>query len=257
MFTKQQLLDHISQLGIAPNDTLLIHSSMKSIGAVEGGADTVLDAFSEYMQDGLLILPTHTWKQMSAEYNVFDVENEPSCVGILTELFRKRSGVVRSWHPTHSVAALGADAADYIAGEEQWDTPCSQLGCYGKLYDRQAKILFIGIGFERNTTIHGVEEWNDIDNRLGPHVSFQVRTPGGTLLERPMRRHVSPVPHISERYVKLEEPCIKHGIATVGQLGDARTILADVVPMTELTSAFLQREPELFLNYLPIPKDWY
>src|SRR5690554_8160890 len=105
MFTKEELKEQIAALGIQPTDTLLIHSSMKAVGEVEGGADTVLDAFSEYLKEGLLILPTHTWAQMNSEYNVFDVVNEPSCVGILTELFRKRPGVVRSWHPTHSVAA--------------------------------------------------------------------------------------------------------------------------------------------------------
>ena len=33
--------------------------SMKSIGEVEGRADTVLDALIEYFKDGLLLLPTH------------------------------------------------------------------------------------------------------------------------------------------------------------------------------------------------------
>ena len=56
------------------------------------------------------MLPTHTWKQINDEYNVFDVLHEPSCVGILTNIFRQRPGVIRSWHPTHSVAAYGKDA---------------------------------------------------------------------------------------------------------------------------------------------------
>ena len=30
-------------MGIKPSDTVIIHSSMKSIGDVEGGADTVID----------------------------------------------------------------------------------------------------------------------------------------------------------------------------------------------------------------------
>ena len=47
-------------MNIDQNGTIIVHSSMKSIGEVEGGADTVLDAFSEYMKDGLLVFPTHT-----------------------------------------------------------------------------------------------------------------------------------------------------------------------------------------------------
>ena len=45
MFTKEQLKEQIRQMGIQPNDTVLIHTSMKAIGEVEGGADTVIDAF--------------------------------------------------------------------------------------------------------------------------------------------------------------------------------------------------------------------
>lgn len=59
--TKASLLQDLDNLKIAPHGTLLVHSSMKSIGDVEGGPDTVLDALSEYMNDGLLVLPTHTW----------------------------------------------------------------------------------------------------------------------------------------------------------------------------------------------------
>ena len=58
MHNKSDLLRDIQSLGIDPQGTLLIHSSMKAIGPVEGGADTVLDAWCDYMQEGLLIFPT-------------------------------------------------------------------------------------------------------------------------------------------------------------------------------------------------------
>lgn len=60
MFAKENLLKDIRNMGVNPNGTILIHSSMKAIGTVDGGADTVLDAWSEYMRNGLLIFPTHT-----------------------------------------------------------------------------------------------------------------------------------------------------------------------------------------------------
>lgn len=99
MYKKEDLLRQLEDMKIDRNGTLLIHSSMKSIGPVEGGADTVLDVFSEYMKDGLLVLPTHTWSYINADNPKFYVDKSPSCVGILTELFRKRPGVVRSLIP--------------------------------------------------------------------------------------------------------------------------------------------------------------
>lgn len=119
MYSKDDIINSIINIGIKRTDTLLVHSSMKSVGIVENGADTVLDAFMEYMKDGLLIFPTHTWAQMNDEYNIFNPETEPSCVGILSNIFRKRPNVIRSLHPTHSVAAYGLDAIEYVSGEEK------------------------------------------------------------------------------------------------------------------------------------------
>src|SRR5690606_4861876 len=111
------------------------------------------DVLSDYMQEGLLVLPTHTWSYIKKENPKFYVETSETCVGILTELFRKRPGVVRSWHPTHSVAALGKDAAEFVAGDEKCETPCARESVYGKLLDRKGTILLVGVDLRRNTFI--------------------------------------------------------------------------------------------------------
>lgn len=249
MYTKNNIIDYIINLGIKPTDTLLIHSSMKSIGEVEGRADTVLDAFMKYMEEGLLIFPTHTWAQINNQYNIFKPETEPSCVGILSNLFFKRPNVVRSWHPTHSVAAYGKDAAEYVSGEERWDTPCPRGGCWGRLYDRKAKILFLGCSLKRNTFLHSVEEWNNIPNRLADtHENLKILTPNGDIIDRPMRRHHSSVGDVSQNYDKMLEPFLYKGIAKKGYIGDAESVLCDVAGMADLTTSFLRRNPDFFAN---------
>lgn len=42
-YTKLDLLQGLADMGLTGQETILIHSSMKSIGPVDGGADTVLD----------------------------------------------------------------------------------------------------------------------------------------------------------------------------------------------------------------------
>jgi aminoglycoside 3-N-acetyltransferase len=258
MYTKNDIIDGFVQMGGKPTDTLLIHSSMKAIGEVEGGADTVLDAFMEYMKEGLLIFPTHTWEQMNDEYNCFDPKVEPSCVGILTNLFRIRPGVIRSLHPTHSVAAFGKDAVDYTSGEEQFATPCARKGCWGKLYDRKAKILFLGCSLKRNTYLHGVEEWNQIPNRLmeTPR-KLKVVTYDGRVIDRPMHGHHSTVGDVSQNYDKMLEPFLHYNIAKKGKIGDAESVLCDAVGMAELTTKLLQKEPKLFDDGESVPFAWY
>ena len=258
MYTKSNILDALASMQIDPQGTLLIHSSMKAIGPVENGADTVLDACIEYMRDGLLVFPTHTWSEHNLVDNVYHPLTEPSCVGILTNLFLKRNGVVRSLHPTHSVAAIGKDAVAFVAGEELCDTPCPRHGCWGKLYDRKAQILFLGCSLKRNTFIHGVEEWNKIPQRIAEHPRpIKIVMPDGSLFDRPFYGHNCPVGDVSFNYDKLLPAFLATGIARKGQVGDAECYVCDAVGMADLTSAFLKKNPDVFLDAAPIPEMWY
>lgn len=244
MYTKQNLLDHLNQLGIDRNGTLLVHSSMKSIGHVEGGAETVLDTLSEYMENGLLVLPTHTWSYIKADNPRFYVDESPSCVGLLTELFRKRPGVVRSWHPTHSVGALGKGAHEFVAGNEKFDTPCARESVWGKLLDHKATILLLGVDLRRCTYIHGVEEWLDIPGRMtDEHETLYTVLPDGTEIVVPQRRHIG---HTSEKYSRVEDVFLDNDVMFKGKFGDATVRVCDTVKMTDLLIPILKEDPALF-----------
>ena len=254
MHTYQSLKAQLAQMGIDPRGTLLVHSSMKAIGEVEGRADTVLDALCDYIKDGLLIFPTHTWDAITRERNVMEVATEPCCVGILPELFRKRPGVVRSFHPTHSVAALGREAEADVAGEENAHTPCWRGGCWGKLYDRQAQILFVGCPLKRNTFLHGVEEWCDIPGRLWEEAEdYYVLAPDGTRYYTPQNRHNNSFP--SEHYDKMEPLFAREGAVSYGFLGDAKCILGKAREMADITAGCLKRNPRLFDDDAPLTSE--
>ena len=256
MHTQQSLLEQLHQLGIDGQGTLLVHSSMKSLGEVEGGADTVLDAFTDYMKDGLLVLPTHTWSTINASNPMFHVESSPCCVGILPELFRKRSGVVRSWHPTHSVAAIGQDAEAFTKDDHLYDTPCARGSAWGKLLDRKATILLVGVDLKRNTFIHGVEEWVDIPGRLtDEHEQLYTVLPDGTEISVPSRRHCG-LPW-SEHFWKVDEVLQRRGAMRQGKLGDAIVRVCDAAKVAEIITDMLKDNPELFSDNLPLAEARY
>lgn len=260
MYTKNDLLTDIGKMGINPKGALLIHSSMKAIGPVEGGADTVLDAWCQYMKEGLLVFPTHTWKYIGQgkKQAVFDSRTLPACVGVLPELFRRRPGVVRSLHPTHSVAALGKGAAAYTAGEEARRTPCPREGCWGRLLDLDAQILFLGCTLRSNTFIHGVEEWENIPNRLTEEPrAITIIGPSGEEYHTALRFHYCSEGDVSENYGKLERPFLKHGAIRYGAFGDAKCIIGSARKMRETASALLEKNPNLFLDAKAVPEEWY
>ncbi|MBW4084390.1 AAC(3) family N-acetyltransferase [Paenibacillus sp. S150] len=249
--TQASLLGQLKDMDIDPQGALLVHSSLKSIGEVQGGGDTVLDALSGYMEHGLLVLPTHTWSYINADNPRFSVLESPSCVGILPELFRKRPGVVRSWHPTHSVAALGKDAAEFAGGDQRWDTPCARGSVYGKLLDRQADIMLLGVDLRRNTFIHGIEEWLDIPGRMtdSPELLYTV-APGGEELPVPSRRHCGL--SWSQHFWKVERVLEEGGALRRGRFGDAEVMLCGTARTTDILSRMLRADPELFSNNEPL-----
>lgn len=252
MYTKESLLRQLEEAKIPREGTVLMHSSMKSIGPVDGGADTVLDALSDYMKDGLLVLPTHTWSYINGDNPRFSVEASPSCVGILTELFRKRPGVIRSLHPTHSVAALGREAADFVEGAERYDTPCHRESPWGKLLDRNAVILLVGVDLKRNTFIHGIEEWMDIPGRLTDgHEALVTVLPDGTEIPVPSRRHCGL--SWSLHFWKVEKVLERAGAIRRSRLGDALMWVCDAERLTEVLSAMLRDNPDLFSDNEPLP----
>ncbi|MBP3888093.1 MAG: AAC(3) family N-acetyltransferase [Cellulosilyticum sp.] len=259
MYTKQNLKQDLEMMGLLSTDTIMIHSSMKSIGNVEGGADTVIDALMEYFSEGLLMTPAHTWAQMSETYSVFDPIREPACVGIIPNLFLKRTGVVRSLHPTHSIAAFGKAAVSYIQGEENCTTPCTPGGCWDRLREIEAKILLVGVTHIRNTFIHSVEEVYEVPERLtAMPTSFQIKMPEGGLKEVKMHRHYNPyTAHISEAYDKLEQAFYDTGAAKKGHFGDAECILCDAKAIFEITGRILERELNCLIDREEIPQEWW
>lgn len=256
---KANLMQDLKNMGLKAEDSLMVHSSMKSIGPVEGGADTVVDALMEYLSEGLLMMPTHTWAQMSAGYNMFDPENEPACVGIIPNIFLKRPGVVRSLHPTHSIAAYGTGAAEYVKGEENCTTPCTPGGCWDRLKTINAKILLIGVNHVKNTYIHSVEETLGVPERFTAEPTmFKIKMPDNTFKEIQMYRHYNVhTAHISESFQKLARAYEENKAAENVRFGDADCILCDAKGLFEVTEKVLSHELNCLIERDTIPEEWW
>jgi len=262
-YTKEILKQHLSDMGLTGTETIMIHSSMKSIGEVEGGVDAVVEALMEFFKDGLLLTPTHTWKQMSEEYNIFDRRTEPACVGLIPNTFMKKKGVVRSLHPTHSIAAYGKRAEEYIQGEENRTTPCPPEGCWGRLKDENAKILLLGVTHIRDTYIHAVEEMFDVPERFTEKTTrFHIVMPDESIKSVDMYRHdnaetVRRGEVISDNFDKMKEGYFNTGAAKSVKFGDAECILGDAKKLYEVTGKILEKEINCFIDREVIPSEWY
>jgi aminoglycoside 3-N-acetyltransferase len=161
--SKEELIIQLRNLGICEGDDVLIHASFSKIGLVNDGADGFIDAILEIIGGtGNLLMPSSSNPALQIDYlkntAVFDAKNDPSMMGILSETLRKRVGARRSLHPTESVVCLGPDAHDYTANHHLQLTAYSTESPWFKVAHKKGKILFIGIGIERCTSLHLVED---------------------------------------------------------------------------------------------------
>lgn len=260
MYGKDDLLRQLEQIGVSPEATVMVHTSVKSVGSLENGGDTLLDALMEYFRPGLLLLPTHTWDKVGSETMIYDPLTSPPCVGILPKLLLQRKEAHRSLHPTHSIAAVGRRAEEYIQGEEDTGTPAPPFGCWGRLYEEKATILLIGVGQNRNTYLHGVEEYLDIPERLTPQPQeITIRLPDGFSIQRMFRRHYnSHTNDVSQYYVKMEPAFRQGGALRDGRLGDATVQICDAVQCREIMEEVHRHwEFDPFIDDRPMPESWY
>ncbi|MBQ8597895.1 MAG: AAC(3) family N-acetyltransferase [Lachnospiraceae bacterium] len=261
MYTKNDLIEDLKKMGLTGTEAIMVHSSMKSIGEVDGGADTVVDAFMEFFQEGLFMTPTHTWAQMSSEYSTFNPKTEPACVGIIPNVFRQREGVVRSLHPTHSIAAYGKGAEEYIQGEENATSPCPPGGCWDRLKDVGAKILLLGVTHGRNTYIHSVDEVLKVQDRFTDHPTLMhIVMPDGSIKDVQMYRHYNRTlgtDAFSDKFDKMKQAFYDLGAAKAVKFGDADCILCDARGLFDVCSKLFAIEENCVIDREEIPEEWW
>ncbi len=232
MLEKKDIHEFLASNGIKSSDTVLVHTSFRSLGEVEGGCDGFIDAMCEYLSDGLFLVPTHTWANVTAESPTFDVRSTEPCIGALPRTAAKREDGVRSLHPTHSLAAFGARAREFVRGEENARTPCPVGGAWSRLYDERAKILLIGVGLNRNTYIHAIDEMIDLPDRLADPVTLHVIGYEGEEYTFEFRKHGENTG--SENFGVFESALADGGALTHARLGEATVGIFDAVRGTEI-----------------------
>ena len=154
-----QLKADLKTLGINSGDTVMMHSSFKSLGGGISPAEFFECLLEVLGEEGTLILPSFSYSTVNYNNPLFDKQNTPSCVGFLPEFFRTQvSGVKRSLHATHSCCVIGKNADFLIKDHEKDLTPVGKNSPITKLPNLNGKILFLGAHPDHNTAFHGIEE---------------------------------------------------------------------------------------------------
>jgi aminoglycoside 3-N-acetyltransferase len=231
----------LARLGIGSGDAVIVHGSLGSMGKVSGGAEAVIQGILELIgPEGTLVMPTLT--DITLPYSP---ESSPSTAGKLTEVLRKMPGAIRSRHPTHSVAAIGAQA-QYVTASHENTTPCGLDSPYGKLCDMHGWVLLLGVDQDRNTAWHVAEDVADVP--YSRDLMVKVVEADGTV-NRLVKINKFPYGH--REFIKWDPWLYEMGLMKVGQVGQAVARLMRADHLLDFALRRLQEDQAAFLCEKP------
>lgn len=242
----RRIASALENLGILPGDTILVHSSFKSLGVVPGGIETVIRGLAEAVgADGTLLMPALSWALRPPE--IFDVETTPTNVGAIPEFFRTYPGVRRSLHPTHSVCVLGRRVLELLDGHELDSTPCGMHSPFRKLAETHGKIVMLGCGLGPNTTMHALEEYVEPPYLYGPVCRFTLKDSRGSVWHKEYKTHGFKSHGYAQRYDRITR-LDDVAFLRKGRVLDAATFVLDAPGLKKSVLAALDKDVFFFVE---------
>jgi len=242
--TSKRLLSGFQNLCVKAGDTLLVHSSYKSLGEVDGGPQAVIDALLEALgEDGTLLMPTFNFDFCKGVD--WDVRLTPSQMGYMTNLARRDPRASRVFHPIYSFAVIGKYAEAF--GNLRYKSSYGENSAFAKLRELNGKIMVIGLSYNDSMTFfHHVEELEGVDYRYlkdftGNITDWDGNTTVDTYqmlvrnLEMGVQTMVDPMGALFE----------EAGISKVRKIGQADVKLMNANEVYEFTVREMKRDPYL------------
>ena len=250
--TREDVSAAAKAIGIVPGDVVFFHSSLSSMGTVDGGPDAVIDGFLDAVgPEGTVAVPTLCNSRPEEQHLVFrrwNPETSPSYVGKITEVFRLRPDAVRSDHATHSVAAIGARAEELTANHGGGGLRPGPFGekafaresPWERLFQWNAAYGFIGVTFRVCTMVHYVETL--LVERALDRAEPEARAGLAAEIAGWMKPGVWPNIRVTDREV-IEKMLAEKGIVRYGKIGSATFRCARAKPMVAEWVAIVERDP--------------
>ncbi len=264
IYNKEELIRQLEQLHTPKGTIVLMHSSLRAIGKVEGGAEGLLDILIDHFtrDGGLFCVPTHTWQNLGKEITL-DMNSDESCLSAFAGVAIRDGRGIRSENPCHSMVVFGdREKAEAFVRDELWvSSPVAPDSCYGRLIERGGFVLLVGVAQDKNTCLHTVDEMLNIPNRMDTKpIPVAVRKKDGEIVRRELNLfYTDYTEDISWRFPKYETAFRYHRCITDGFLGNAPVQLCDAKKMKETIARIYQNcggiDP--LKDEEAIPPQWY
>lgn len=243
----QQIGTQLKMCGLQSGSVVMVHASLKSLSHIpqhpEGVIKGILHAIGE---SGTLLMPALSYESVTADQPHFDVRHTPSNVGALAEYFRQQPGVLRSLHPTHSVAGIGRYAHDLLIQHSKDTTPVGRYSPFSLLPEYEGKILLLGCGLKPNTSMHGVEELVEPPYLYDLPIRYTLTDADGHIQEKWMRPHY--FKGFEQRYDRMLPLLKQEEEIKIRKVMSATIYLIDAKALWEKAYQKLQEDPLFFVD---------
>lgn len=173
LVTPNDIKDALKKVGLKKGQVVMVHASLSSLGYVCGGAQSIIEALMDIVgEEGTIMMPTQSWKNLDPKTGVYWQEPEEwwpiirenipaydkritptNTMGAVSEMFRQWPGTLRSDHPARSVAAWG-HYAKFLTENHDLSNIFGDNSPIGRLYNLDGQVLLIGVGYDKNTSLH-------------------------------------------------------------------------------------------------------
>jgi len=214
-----EVLQALLAFGRISRKGVMVHSSLSVCGHILGGPRKIVEVLRTWVGNRDLVMPTHTYCYPEADGTTpqFNPSVTPSRVGVISDIFWRQANVVRSLHPTHSIACLGPGAQNLCAGHESCDTPCGHGTPYEKMVAQDFSVLMFAVSMRFYTLFYTAEDAAHVAHLYEPApYRLQVVNPMGKVLEIVMRRHDT---NIIPRFAEMDSWLESRGLLMRQRLG--------------------------------------
>ncbi len=241
-FTRNELEAAIRSLGIGRGDRIVLHTSLSSIGEIEGGAETYCRAWMDVIsEDGILLMPSFNFRDEPPKPGeppwVYDPAVTPSRSGAATECFWRLPGVKRSFSPSHPVAGWGRGVWDLLK-DHHTGAPFGENSPLARLEKIGGRAVLVDCP-RANSFHHVVEQSLEVRCLEPCGIRLPVRFPDGSIRDCPTWRWRYGVTcPVGDRGREIEE-MRRRRLLTSAELGRAEALIFSLAVCRQVTAELL------------------
>ncbi len=238
--SKTEIVAGLRRLGMAQGSLVEVHASLKSLGQVDGGADTVIEALIETVgEQGAIVMPSYPVtlgmaaspeeRQLGITWKVrvlpFDDHSTRTGMGVIADRFRDRADVIRNTDSFFSYTAWGKDAAVLAQGLHH-------------LVTRGGQVLLLGVQMDRCSCLHLAEERVPLPTDLRQLMEIPEE------IQREFPPHLWGIGYGPEsNFLLVQQEAEKRQLLTTTTIGNALVRFFDAGTMVDLYEALLRENP--------------